>query len=89
MTAGNCVLSIKATARQSLEKRSPASNLCEALECGSLLPLLPQPACWLGMVLPVENPASKLAGRKAAASYRTPKLRIPAQAGVALGAHLA
>jgi len=47
----------------------------EALECGSLLPLFHQPACWLGMVLAVEGPASELAGRKAAASCRTPKLR--------------
>jgi hypothetical protein len=35
---------------------------CEALECGSLLPLWYQPACRLGIVLAVEIPASKLAG---------------------------
>jgi hypothetical protein len=50
-----------------------------ALECGSLLPLWRQPACWLGIVLPIEIPASTLAGRKAAASCRTPKLRIGAR----------
>jgi hypothetical protein len=44
-----------------------------ALECGSLLPLLHQPACWRRILLQVEIPASKLAGRKAAASCRTPK----------------
>ena len=32
-------------------------------------------ACWPGAALPVEIPASKLAGRKAAASWRSPKLR--------------
>src|SRR5208337_740097 len=37
-----------------------------ALECGSLLPLYCQPACWLQIVFPVESPASKLDGRKAA-----------------------
>jgi hypothetical protein len=45
------------------------------LECGSLLPLLHQPASWLGFVLSAEIPASKLAGSKAVASCRTPKLR--------------
>ena len=48
---------------------------CEALECGSLLPLFRSPACWMEFVLLVESPASKLAARKAAASCRTPKLR--------------
>ena len=63
---------------------------CAALECGSSLPLLLQPACWLqdrGAVdVPAgklaarkEVPASKLAGRKAAASCRTPKLRVHAR----------
>jgi len=35
-----------------------------ALECGSLLPLCRQPACWLQIVFSVESPASKLAGKK-------------------------
>jgi hypothetical protein len=47
------------------------------LECGSLLPLWFEPACWRRIVPPAEIPASKLAGRKAAASCRTPKLRAP------------
>ena len=47
---------------------------CGALECGSLLPLSPKPACWRESATTVEFPASKLAGRKAAASCRTPKL---------------
>ena len=51
-----------------------------ALECGSLLPLSHKPACWLGIVLAIEILASKLAGRKAAASCRTPKLPTPKQA---------
>jgi len=29
------------------------------LECGSLLPLWLEPACWLGIVLAVEIPAGK------------------------------
>jgi len=40
---------------------------------------LPQPACWLGIVLAIEIPVSKLAERKAAASCRTPKRAAPAQ----------
>jgi len=70
-------------------KEKPLGQACEALECGSLLPLWPKPACWLprwrppanwrGIVLSIEIPASKLAGRKAAASCRTPKLRIHAR----------
>jgi len=51
-----------------------AGILRGALECGGLLPLWHQPACWRGIVLSGEIPASKLAGRKAAASCRTPKL---------------
>jgi hypothetical protein len=58
----------------------------EALECGSLLPLWLEPACWLAFVLSIEIPASKLAVRKAAASCRTPKRAAPAQAVVAPGA---
>ena len=53
----------------------PPGIRCEALECGSLLPLLREPACWRGVALPVEVPAGKLARRKAAASCRTLKLR--------------
>jgi hypothetical protein len=45
----------------------------EALECGSLLPLWLKPACWRGIDPSAEILASKLAGRKAAASCRTPK----------------
>jgi hypothetical protein len=35
---------------------------CAALECGSSLPLLLQPACWLQDRTAMEVPASKLAG---------------------------
>ena len=52
---------------------------CAALECGSSLPLLLQPACWLQDRAAMGLPASKLAGRKAAASCRTPKLRLHAR----------
>ncbi|MGO8816970.1 MAG: hypothetical protein ACLQVG_20200, partial [Terriglobia bacterium] len=55
-------------------------------ECGSLLPLWLEPACWRAMRLSVADPASKLAGRKAAASCRTPMGAAPAQAVVALSA---
>jgi len=37
-----------------------------ALECGRLLPLWLEPACWLEFMLELKVPASKLAGRKAA-----------------------
>jgi len=67
-------------ASQVAEKRFPPGIRCEALECGSLLPLWREPACWRGIALPVEISASKLAGRKAAASCRTPKLRTRKQA---------
>jgi len=46
-----------------------------------LLPLFPQPACWGRVARTVEIPASKLAGRKAAASYRTLKLRTACREG--------
>ena len=67
-------------ASQVAEKRFPPGIRCAALECGSLLPLWREPACWRGIALPVEISASKLAGRKAAASCRTPKLRTRKQA---------
>jgi hypothetical protein len=71
-------------AKQAAEKLVPAVNLSEALECGSKLPLWLEPACWPAMMLSVAIPASQLAGRKAAASCRTPKRAAPAQAVVAL-----
>jgi hypothetical protein len=49
-------------------------------------PLWLEPACWRAMMLSVAIPASKLAGRKAAASCRTPKRAAPARAVVALSA---
>jgi hypothetical protein len=48
---------------------SPEGNL----ECGSLLSLWLEPACWQGIIPSAEIPPSKLAGRKAAASCRAPK----------------
>ena len=70
----------KGGALQPAEKPVEAVILSEAMECGSLLPLWLEPACWRGIVPSAEILASKLAGRKEAASCRTPKLRMPAQA---------
>ncbi|HMD87386.1 MAG TPA: hypothetical protein VKO18_22080 [Terriglobia bacterium] len=58
-------------------QRPEKGDWSDALECGSLLPLCCQPACWRRIALSGEIPASKLAGWKAAASCRTPKLRTP------------
>jgi hypothetical protein len=76
----------KGRASQPAEEPVEALILSEALECGSLLPLWLEPACWRGIVPSAEIPASKLAERKAAASCRTPKLRMPAQAARGTGA---
>jgi hypothetical protein len=65
---------------QTPEKRSPVRILSEAMENGSLLSLQHQPTCWPGVELSVEIPANNRAGRKAAASCRTLKLRKPAPA---------
>jgi len=48
---------------------------CEALECGSSLPLSSARACSRELRPGAQFPASKLARDKAAASCRTPKLR--------------
>jgi hypothetical protein len=56
----------KGGASQAAEKLVSAVILSEALECGSLLPLWLEPACWRAMMLSVAIPASKLAGWKAA-----------------------
>ena len=55
---------------------SPASA---ALKDGATMPAPP----YKGILLSFESPASKLAGRKAAASGRSPKRAAPAQASVA------
>jgi len=57
-----------------------------ALECGSLLPLSPSRTCSRECQPRAQFPASKLAGDKAAASCRTPKLRTSAKTVVAPGA---
>src|SRR5271157_1962314 len=71
--------------RQAVGRRNSADIRGAALECGSLLPLWPQPACWLAIAPAGETAVSKLAGEKAAASCRTPKLRTPEPSVVALG----
>src|SRR5208282_531163 len=52
---------------------------CEALDCGSSLPLSSPRACSRASQRESTFTASKLAGPKAAASCRTPKLRIHAR----------
>ena len=70
-------------ASQVAEKRFPPGIRCEALECGSLLArrrAIGTVSRGRGIMRGVGIPASKLAGRKAAASCRTPKLRTRKQA---------
>jgi len=58
---------------------------CEALECGSLLPLSTPRICSPGFQPREQFPASKLARAKAAASCRTPKPRMTTSTGFPAG----
>ena len=68
-------------ADQPAERNLPPGMRCEALECGSLLPLSSLRACSRGFQRCALLAPSKLAGEKAAASYRTLKLRTHKKAG--------
>src|SRR5271157_107045 len=57
-------ISVNLRVRQAAEERYPAGILCEALECGSLLPLWQQPASWLGIGLSVKFPRASSRGGK-------------------------